>query len=156
MKKILIFLSLIILATAQLSWPVFLTFFNTKPDLLLAFAISLVFYFNIRVALAAAIIAGLLKDAFLPKETAINTLFFAAWSYLAFRLSSQFSTENNYMRLAVILFLCLLNNIALGIQSLNAGNLIPAGIFLRSLVLSSAYTGLVSPLILKLTRKISA
>jgi len=156
MKKLLIFFSLIILATLQLSWPSALTVFNIKPDLLLIFAVSSVFYFNFKVALAAAIFAGLLKDAFLPSGAAINTLLFSIWSYLTFRLSSQISTENNYIRLAIVLILALLNNAVLGIQSLNSGNFIPVGIFLRNLLISSLYTGAVSPLIFKLNRKLSA
>ncbi|MDD5128196.1 MAG: rod shape-determining protein MreD [Candidatus Omnitrophica bacterium] len=156
MKKFLIFLSLIILTTLQLSWPQALSIFNIKPDILLVFAVSSVFYFNFRVALITAIFAGLLKDAFLPFGSAINTLTFSIWSYLSFRLSSQISTENNYIRLAIILIVAMLNNLVLGIYSLNSGNFIPAGIFLRNLVISSLYTAAVAPLIFKLNKKISA
>jgi len=156
MKKWLILFVLIILATLQLSWPALLSFFNAKPDLLLIFSLSLVFYFNFKFALAAAILAGLLKDAFLPAGMAINTLLFGVWSYLTFRLSSQISTENNYVRLSIILIIAVLNNTALGIQSLSSGNYIPAGIFLRKLIISSVYTTAFSPLVFKLTKRIAA
>ncbi len=157
MKKWLsIFLVLILLTTLQLSWPVSLSFFNTKPDFLLIFVVSLVFYFNFKIALVSAILAGLLKDAFLPSGMAMNTILFSVWSYLTFRLSSQISTENNYVRLGIILIIAVLNNTVLGVQNLNSGNYIPAGIFLRNLLISSVYTGAVSPLIFKLTKKISA
>ena len=157
MKKWLsILFTLIILATLQLSWPASLKFFNTKPDLLLIFTLSLVFCFNFKIALTAGILAGLLKDAFLPTASAINMLLFGAWSYLTFRLSSQISTENSYVCLVIILIIALLNNMALGIQSLNSGNFIPAGIFLRTLLIASLYTVALSPFILKITKKIAA
>jgi len=157
MKKwLIILLTLIILATLQLSWPVCLSFFHAKPDLLLIFVVSLVFYFNFKIALLFAVLAGLFKDAFLPSASAINTLAFSAWSYLTFRLSSQISTENSYVRLVIILIISLLNNTALGIQSLNSGNYIPAGIFLRNLLITSVYTVALSPFIFKLTKRIAA
>ena len=156
MKKWLsVLFTLIILVTLQLSWPVSLSIFNTKPDLLLIFTVSLVFYFNFKIALVAGILAGLFKDAFLPSGMAINTLLFSVWSYLTFRLSSQISTENSYVRLMIILIIAVLNNTVLGMQSLNSGNYIPAGIFLRSLLISSVYTVVLSPFIFKLTKKIA-
>jgi len=156
MKKwLLILLALIIFTTLQLSWPVSLRFFNANPDLLLIFSVSLVFYFDFKVALVSGILAGLLKDAFLPSALAINTFSFAVWSYLTFRLSSQISTENSYVRLVIILIIAVLNNAATGIQSLNSGSFIPAGIFLRTLIISSVYTTALSPLVFKLAKKIS-
>ena len=156
MKKWFILFTLIILVVLQLDWPASLSFFNTKPDLLLIFAVSLIFYFNFKIALVSGILAGLFKDAFLPSALAINTLSFGVWSYLTFRLSSQISTENNYVRLVVILIIAVLNNAVIGIQSLNSGSSIPAGIFLRSLFISSVYTAALSPLVFKLTKKIAA
>ncbi|MBU0547500.1 MAG: rod shape-determining protein MreD [Candidatus Omnitrophica bacterium] len=155
MKKWLILFTVIMLATLQLSWPVCLSIFNTKPDLLLIFTVSLVFYFNFKIALISGILAGLLKDAFLPPVLAINTVSFSVWSYLTFRLSSQISTENSYVRLVIILIIAVLNNTVIGIQSLNSGNYIPASIFLRNLLTSSVYTVVLSPLIFKLTKKIA-
>jgi len=157
MKKWLsILFVLIILATLQLCWPTFLNFFHTKPDLLLIFVVSLVFYFDFKIALVCAILAGLIKDAFIPTELAINTLLFSLWSYLTFRLSSQISTENSYVRLVIILAMAVLNNTVMGIYILNSGNFIPVGIFLRSILIASIYTAVAAPLIFKLTKKIAA
>jgi len=155
MKKCLLLFTVIILASLQLIWPVTLSFFNSKPDLLLIFAVSLVFYFNFKIVLLFGIIAGLLKDSFLPSAVAINTISFSVLSYLIFRLSSQISTEQSYIRLAIILIAAVLNNTVIGMQSLNSGNFIPAGIFLRNLLISSVYTAALSPLIFKLTKKIA-
>ena len=155
MKKWLLLFAVIILATLQLIWPMSLSLFNSRPDLLLLFVLALVFYFNFKTALLFSIIAGLFKDAFLPSGLASNTIFFSLWSYLTFRLSSQISTEQGYIRLFIVLIVALLNNIVIGIQSLNAGNFIPAGIFLRNLIIPSVYTAALSPLIFKLTKKIA-
>ena len=156
MKKWQLLIIVMILATLQLIWPASFSLFHSKPDLLLIFVASLVFYFNFKTALAFAIIAGLLKDAFLPTSAAINTISFSVLSYLIFRLSRQISTEHNYIRLAVVLIAAVLNNIVIGIQSLNSGNFIPAGIFLRNLLIPSVYTVAVSPLVFKIIKKVAA
>jgi len=156
MKNWLLILSTLIgLATLQLSWPAPLKIFNANPDFLLIFSVSLVFYFNFKIALVSGILAGLLKDAFLPSALAINTASFAVWSYFTFRLSSQISTENDYVRLVIILIIALLNNAVAGIQILSSGSFIPVGIFLRNLIIPSVYTMALSPLVFKLTKKIS-
>ena len=155
MKKWLLLPAIIILVTLQLVWPGFLVFFNCKPDLLLVFAVSLVFYLDFKTALIFALLAGVAKDIFLPVFSAINTISFSVWSYLIYRLSSQISTENIYVRLAVVLVPVFLNNIIVGLQILNSGNIIPAGIFLRNLIIPSVYSAALSPLIFKLIKRIT-
>lgn len=156
MKKWLILLAIIIFTTLQLSWPVFLNFFYCKPDLLLILAIAFVFYLDFKAALILAFFCGLLKDIFLPGFFAINTILFGIWSYLLYRLSRQISTENSYVRLTIVLVISLLNNMIIGLQSINSGNIIPVGIFLRNLIISPIYTAALSPLVFKLTKKIAA
>ena len=156
MKNLLFLLTIIILATLGLLWPFFLNFFYCKPDLLLIFMVALVFYTDFKTALIFGILAGLAKDAFLPWPVAINTICFSAWSYLVYRLGRQISTEENFLRMAVVLVVALLNNFIIGIQSVAAGNIIPPGIFLRNLIIVSVYTSLLSPLIFKLTKRIAA
>jgi rod shape-determining protein MreD len=156
MKNLFWLFTIIILATLGLNWPNFLYFFYCKPDLLLIFAVALVFYTDFKTALLFGVLAGLAKDIFLPGHLAINTICFGIWVYLIYRLSRQISTDENYVRLAIILAVALLNNIIIGLQSVAAGNIIPAGIFLRNLILTSVYTSLLSPLIFKLTKKIAA
>jgi rod shape-determining protein MreD len=118
--------------------------------------IALVFYTDFKTALIFGILAGLAKDVFLPCTLAVNTICFSIWSYLIYRLSRQISTEENYVRLFIVLVIALLNNLIIGIQSLANGNIISSGIFLRNLMIVSVYTSLLSPLIFKLTKKISA
>jgi rod shape-determining protein MreD len=155
MKKWFFLLAIVILATLQLTWPVFLSFFNCKPDLLLILILAAVFYLDFKFALVFSILAGLTKDTFLPSTFALNTILFSIWSYLVYRISRQISTDNDYVRLILVLIVALLNNIIIGLQSLNSGNIIPVGIFLRTLIATSIYTVLLSPLVFKLAKKIT-
>jgi rod shape-determining protein MreD len=155
MKKAFFLLTIIILASLGLIWPNFLNFFYCKPDLLLIFMVSLVFYADFKTALLFAILSGLAKDIFLPWTPAINTICFSIWSYLIYRLSRQISTDEIYVRLAIVLVVALLNNFIIGLQSVAAGNIIPVGIFLRNLIIISVYTAALSPLVFKLTKRIA-
>jgi rod shape-determining protein MreD len=154
MKKLFIFLAVIVLATLELNWPIVLNFFHCKPDLLLIFMAALVFFTDFKTALIFGILAGLLKDVFLPWPLAINTICFGIWSYLIYRLSRQISTEEIYVRLAIVLGVALFNNFVLGLYSIATGVIVPPAIFLRNLIIISVYTTLLSPLILKFTKKI--
>ncbi len=156
MKKYFFLLTLVILATLQLTWPGFLTFFNARPDLLLIFAISAVFYLDFKIALLLSILCGLLKDAFLPHDFGVNTILFSIYCYAIWRLCRQISTEHDFIRLALVLAAALFNNIISGLQTVHLGNIIPAGIFLGNLVIPSVYTAAVSPLVFKLTKRIAA
>ncbi len=156
MKKWPLLLITIILATFQLTWPVFLSFFNCKPDLLLILSVVLVFYLDFKAALVFTVFCGLLKDVFLPSPLALNTILFPLWGFLIYRLSSQISVEDDYMRLAIVLIVSLLNNIVIGLQSINSGNIIPPIIFLRNLIIPPVYTAALSPLIFKLVKRVAA
>jgi len=123
---------------------------------LLVFAVSLVFYTDFKTALLFGALTGLVKDVFLPWNFAVNTASFTLWSYGVQSLSRQISTDEFFVRWAIILVAALLNNFVLGLQSVSAGNIMPPGIFLRNLIIISAYTTLLAPLIFKLTKKISA
>lgn len=155
MKKWPFLLIAIILAGFQLTWPVFLSFFNCRPDLLLILAVVLIFYLDFKAALILAVFCGLLKDVFLPFPVALNTILFPLWSFLIYRLSSQISTEDGYIRLGIVLTASLLNNIAAGLQSINSGNIIPPVIFLRNLIIPPIYTAALSPLVFKLVKRIA-
>ncbi len=155
MKKLLLLLTVIVLATLQLAWPARLTFFYGRPDLLLIFVVAAVFFLDFRVALVISILCGLFKDVFLPAGFGLNTILFSIWCFAISRLSRQISTEPGFIRLGLVLIAALLNNIISGLASVNSGGIIPAGIFLRSLIIPSVYTAALSPLVFKLTRKIT-
>jgi rod shape-determining protein MreD len=156
MRKWFLLLLLIALGTLELSWPKFLTFFYARPDLLLIFAIAAVFYLDFKLALAISILCGLFKDIFLPIGFGMNTILFSIFCYLVHRILRQISAEFDFMPLALVLVVALFNNIITGLITVNSGNIIPWGIFLRNLIIPSVYTALVSPLVFKLTKKITA
>jgi len=156
MKNLFLLLTIITLTTLGLSWPVFLNFFNCKPDLLLIFMVALVLYTDFKAAMVFGILAGLAKDVFLPQALAINTVCFSIESYVLYRLSRQISTDEFFLRLAIVLTVSLLNNFIIGLQSVAIGNIIPPGIFLRNLIIVSVYTTGLSPLVFKLIKKIAA
>ncbi len=156
MKKLLLLLTVVFLATLQLAWPARLTFFYGRPDLLLIFVIAAVFFLDFRSALAISILCGLFKDVFLPAGFGLNTILFSVSCYAVSKLSLQISTEPEIIRLGLVLAAALLNNIISGLVSVNSGALIPAGIFLRSLIIPSVYTAALSPLVFKLTKKITS
>lgn len=156
MKKIVFLFIIIILAVFQLSWPVSLSFFNCKPDLLLVLAVVSVFYFNFKAALIFSVFCGILKDVFLFSSFALNTILFSFWVYLIYKLCAQISAENDYVRFAIVMAVCFLNNAAIGLQSVYSGNNILPVIFLRNLIIPSIYTAAVSFLIFKLVKKIAS
>lgn len=157
MKKwLIILLTVVVLATLQLTWPCRLTFFYGRPDLFLISVIAAVFFLDFKAALAISILCGLFKDAFLPAGFGLNTILFSISCYAISRLSLQISTEPDIIRLGLVLVAALLNNIISGLVSVNSGALIPAGIFLRSLIIPSLYTAALSPLVFKLAKKITA
>lgn len=155
MKKWFLSLAIIILVILQLTWPGFLTFFRCKPDLLLIFAVSLVFYFDFKTAFIFAVLSGLAKDIFLPQVFALNTIYFSLWSFLTYRLSRQVSTDNDYVRLAIVIIAVFLNNIIIGLGVLNSGSIIPAGIFLRNLIIVPVYSAALSAAVFNLIKRIT-
>lgn len=155
-KRLIILLTVVVLATLQITWPAGLFFFNGRPDLLLIFIVAAVFFLDFRAALAISILCGLFKDVFLPAGFGLNTILFSITCYAISRLSLKISTEHEVMRLSLVLAAALLNNIISGLESVNSGGIIPAGIFLRNLIIPSVYTAALSPLVFKLVKKIAA
>lgn len=156
MKKWLLLLTVILLAILQISWPEFLVFFYARPDLLLIFVVASVFYLELNTALVLAVLCGFLKDVFLPGDFGMNTVLFGILCYLIWLTGRQISTEQTGVRLVIVLAAALVSNIVSGFRSVNLGNHIPAGIFLRNLIFPSFYTTALSPLVFKLTKKIAA
>ena len=155
MKKLMLLLGIVVLTILELNWPSFLRFFHGQPDLLLVFMVSLVFYTDFSTALFFGILAGLFKDIFLFSSVAINTICFGVYSYLVYLLSRQISIDEDYVRWGIILIVALMHNFILGLQGLAGGTLISSGIFLRNLIIVSAYKTLLSPFILKFIKKIT-
>jgi len=156
MKKLFFLLSIVALATLELNWPPALKFFYCQPDLLLIFSLALVFYQDFKTALFFAVLSGLIKDVFIPQTLALNAICFGVFSYALYRLRRQISTDEPYVRWGIVFLVTLLTNIILGLQILATGVIISPVIFLRNLIITSVYTMLLSPLVFKFTKKISA
>jgi len=154
MSKAFFLLLVILLGVLQLSVFNPLRLFNLKPDLLLIAALVSVFAFEFKYALGFGILCGLFKDIFGVCALEFNTFLFILWVYLIFRLSKQVSTENIWVRVALIFLIAVLQNFITGLIYLYSGSPIPLGIFLRVMFLSSVYTTLLSPLIFKVAKLI--
>lgn len=156
MKKWFFLLAVIILICLQLSWPGFLSFFNCKPDLLLALIMASAFYLDFKTALLFSLLGGAAKDLFIAQPFAVNTVTFGIWSYSVYLLNRQISTDVLYIQSALVLVASLLNNMISGILIINSGGVIPLGMFLRNLIISSFYTTALSPLFFRFAKKIAA
>ena len=130
-------------------------FFWVKPDLLLVSAVIASLYFNLRWAMAAACLAGLLKDITGVGAFGIYTLLFPLWSFLIIRLSKQISLEHDFMPPAVVFVTVILSSIIVRAAFLLLGApVISLGIFLRVTLIESLYTALAFPLLFKITKPI--
>lgn len=156
MRKWFLLLLLIVLATLELTWPKFLTFFYARPDLLLIFVIAAVFYLDFKLALVISILCGLFKDIFLPVGFGVNTILFSIWCFSIAMLLRQISTEFSFLPFVLVLVVALFNNIIKGFVTVNLGSIIPLSIFLRNLIIPSVYTAGISVLVFKLTKRIAA
>jgi len=125
--------------------------FNVKPDLLLACVIIASLFLEPAWAIFLSIFAGILKDIFSVNAFGMNTILFFLWSLLIVRLSRKITFESNYIRLALVFIIAVLNNIVIRLVFLFLGNFISWGIFLRITFIESLYTALIFPLVLKLT-----
>ncbi len=125
--------------------------FNVQPDLLLACVIIASLFLEPAWAIFLSIFAGILKDIFSVNAFGMNTIFFFLWSLLIVRLSRKITFESNYIRLALVFIIVMLNNIVIRLVFLFLGNFISWGIFLRITFIESLYTALIFPLVLKFT-----
>ncbi|MCK9571998.1 MAG: hypothetical protein M0Q96_01825 [Candidatus Omnitrophica bacterium] len=153
MKKWLFGLLIICLGVLQLSPIGILNFFNLKPDLLLIACLASVFFFRFKYAFLISIFCGLFKDAFLVYPATLNTISFAAWSYIIFRVAKEISTDNILVKVGLVFLVALLQNIIMAVLSSYYG-VISLGIYLRVIIFASIYTAFVSPLIFILSKKI--
>lgn len=124
--------------------------FNVSPQLLLVAVVVASLAFDLKWALFFSILSGILKDIFCPESAAFNTLLFAFWSFLIVRLSRKISVDNNFIRVALLFIITILNNILVKLSFVYLGKFIPLGIFLRTTFLESLYTVFVSVLVFKI------
>lgn len=132
-------------------------FFWVRPDLLLCSVVIASLTLRPRWALISACLAGLLKDSLGVYPFGVNTLLFPLWSLLIMRLKKDITVESHpLIPPAILVILCILNNLSIRMIFLSLGGLmLPAGIFIRTIIIESAYTGLVFPLLLKAAKPVA-
>ncbi|MCX5707275.1 MAG: rod shape-determining protein MreD [Candidatus Omnitrophica bacterium] len=128
--------------------------FLVKPDLLLLGVISVSLFLDLKSVLVFAILSGIFKDVYSLGQFGIHTILFCLWGFTMVELSRKISLDDNWMRLLVVLIVALLDNIILGLSRVYAGSVIPLGIFLRTVFLSSIYSTLFFPAVFQLIKRI--
>ncbi len=130
-------------------------FFWVKPDLLLASVVIASLSLELRWSLAAASLAGFLKDITGVHSFGIYTLLFPLWSFLIIRLSKQITLDNDFLPPVLVSLTVLLNSIIVRALSLTLGNPVASiGIFLRVTFIESLYTALIFPLLFKIVKPV--
>lgn len=133
----------------QLTLLDYIKIFNVKPDLFLVCAVIASLIFKPRLALFFSLFAGMLKDAFSVNAFAIHTLLYPFWSFLIIRLSRKITIETNIIRMVLIFIISFLHSVATGLIFIYLNTFIPAGIFLRIVIIESFYTTAVFPLVFR-------
>lgn len=155
MKNLIFLLGIIILGIAQSTILDCIKIFNVKPDLLLICIVIISLVLESRQAFILSVFAGLFKDSFSPNAFGINTILFAAWSFLIIKLSKQISIEDNFTRLPLIFITAFVHNTAYGLILICLGTSISWGIFFRNISIASLYTTFFLPILFKLSENIN-
>jgi len=150
-KKLIFISVIIILVLLEATVLNYVNIFNVKPDLLLISVIIASLFFEPVWAISLSIFAGILKDIFSVNAFGMNTILFFLWSFLIIKLSRKIIFDSNYIRLALIFIIAILNSIISRLIFLFSGNFISWGIFLRITSVESLYTALIFLLVLKFT-----
>lgn len=151
MKPSLIFILTAVFGILQVTILDYFKIFGVKPDLLLIMVFIAGLFLDLKPALGLGILAGILKDAFSSGPFSISTILFPIWIFLIAKLIREVSVEDNISRMLLIFAVALLNNVTSGLVLIYSGGFVPLGIFLRITFLSSIYTALTLPLILRFT-----
>ncbi|MBI4972572.1 MAG: rod shape-determining protein MreD [Candidatus Omnitrophica bacterium] len=144
MKKrfFLIMIIAVILEAAVLDY---FKIFGVKPDLILLSVIApSLYYLETKWCVFFAILAGILKDVLGINSFGINTFLFPLWVILILKVSKKISLDINFIRIAIVLAVTILNNLAAGLILLSWGRFIPLLSFLRILLVQTVYTTAVS------------
>jgi rod shape-determining protein MreD len=151
MRKAILIAIIIILYFLQVTLANSFSFFNAKPDLVLAAVVlvSLGMSFSAW-PLVIGLIAGLLKDGSQAGPCAVNTFLLPLWSFLILRLARKITLEGYISRALLVFLVVLLHNLVLGLLVVYSGSFLPLGIFSRLVFLTSLYTAVLIPFLAKL------
>jgi len=142
----------IILGFAQVTCINYFSIFQIKPDLFLLIVFIAALFFELRYAITVAVLTGIFKASFGMGAVGIDILLFSLWSFLIIKISRKISIDDSLTRVLLFFVIALLQNISTGVILIYLGNYIPFGIFLRIVLLSSLYTAIFLPLVLKLAK----
>lgn len=132
-----------------------LKIFNTKPDLLLICAvIPALFAFETRRVICLSAFSGILKDILGAHAIGINILIFPVSSFLVIELSKKITIYNNFIRVAVVFVVAVLNAIAVRMMLVFLHTPITGGALLRVIFLEPIYTAFISFLLLAGSKRI--
>ncbi|MFH0855699.1 MAG: rod shape-determining protein MreD [Candidatus Omnitrophota bacterium] len=149
MKALKLLVITFVLGLFQLALPQYLMVFGVKPDFLLVIVVIASLSLRMRWAILFGASVGLFKDIFGFNGFGLNILLFSCWSFLIVKISRKVSIEDAVVAALLAFVIALLQNIVSGLALIYSGVSVPAGIFLRIVILGSFYTALTLPLILK-------
>ena len=152
MKRWVGSLIILVLFILQITLVDYIKIFNTKPDLILLGVITAALFCDQKWALFLGLCAGVLKDTFATQALGINTVFFFLWSVLVIKARRRFSLDFNVARALLIGIIVFLQAVVTRVIFLYLGIPVALGIFLRTAMLGSAYTCLVSLAVFKILR----
>lgn len=155
MRNWLFFLLILFLGILELTCLDYFKIFNLKPDLLLVGMVSASLFLEPFAAVLLSLFAGIIKDLSASNPFGINTLLFVLWSFLILKLNRKISLERNSLRLALVFNVAFLHNTASGILLLYLGRSIPAGIFLRTVLIGALYTAIAAALIFRVIKRLA-
>ncbi|HTY44883.1 MAG TPA: rod shape-determining protein MreD [Patescibacteria group bacterium] len=154
MRGILYVPFIILLGLFQVSVLDICKVWNVKPDLLLVGMAACGVYTSSAWALSLGLLAGLWKDIFSAGPFGVNTLLFSLWSLALVKLARKISIDNYIIFAGTIAVITALDAILTRLVFLYFGKVVSLGIFLRILVLETAYTAAASVPLFSLAKMI--
>ena len=140
----------VILGFVQITILDYFKIFGVKPDLILIAVFIAALSLGLKPALGLGLLAGIFKDAFTSNLLGFSAILFPIWVFLIAGLIRRVSVEDNISRTSILFVVALLNNIISGLVLIYSIGFLSFGIFLRITFLSSIYTALLFPLILRI------
>jgi rod shape-determining protein MreD len=149
MKKWAMFSLIFLCAVAQATALNSIRLFGVKPDLLLVCVVIASLDFNPRWALVFSLLSGVCRDSLGIYPIGFNVVLFVLWSVLIMRLKRDMSFDNVFISVGLMAVIVLVHHLLIGLASLYMGNYIPAGVFLRIIIIETVYTAACLPLLKK-------
>ena len=125
--------------------------FDVRPDLILIAVVVASLLFKPPFSLLIGVCAGFWKDLFGLDAFGLNVVLFPLWSFSIVYFSKKISLDNALIRGVLAFVLIMLHNLCRGGLYFFLGNSIPGIILLRISFLEGVYTGLLTPLVFRVS-----